>query len=61
MALIAEYNFKCLHCGKIKPLTADHVVPIAKGGTSNIGNIQPLCKACNSSKGTNIVDYRRTQ
>jgi 5-methylcytosine-specific restriction protein A len=33
-----------------KELTMDHVVPIARGGTSSEGNIVPSCKTCNSKK-----------
>ena len=58
-ALCSVYNHRCLCCGKIKKLTADHVVPVSKGGSSNISNIQPLCKSCNSSKGTKTTDYRK--
>jgi 5-methylcytosine-specific restriction endonuclease McrA len=57
--LCKRYHNKCLSCNKKKRLTPDHVIPISKGGTSNISNIQPLCGSCNSSKGTKIVDYRR--
>jgi len=56
--LCKKYHNKCLCCKKCRKLTADHVIPVSKGGTSNIDNIQPLCGPCNSSKGTKIIDYR---
>ena len=56
--LCAKYNQKCLRCKRRRKLTADHVVPFSKGGTSNIDNIQPLCGSCNSKKGIKIIDYR---
>lgn len=59
--LKARYDYACLRCGRQEPeitLTADHVVPIAKGGTSDISNIQPLCRPCNTGKGTKSIDYR---
>ena len=28
----------------------DHVVPVARGGTSAKGNVVPACDACNKSK-----------
>ena len=51
-------GFRCLRCGQKKPLTPDHVVPISKGGTSWLHNIQPLCGPCNSSKHDKYIDYR---
>ena len=58
-ALCKQGHNRCLCCGKRRKLTADHVVPLSKGGTSNIENIQPLCLPCNSSKGTKTIDFRR--
>ena len=58
-ALCKKYHYKCLCCGKRRKLTADHVIPVSKGGTSNIDNIQPLCGPCNSSKRDKTIDYRR--
>jgi 5-methylcytosine-specific restriction endonuclease McrA len=57
-ALKKKYGPNCLACGKRRKLTRDHIVPIKLGGTDHISNIQPLCRSCNSSKGTKIVDYR---
>jgi 5-methylcytosine-specific restriction endonuclease McrA len=53
-----KYKNRCLCCNKRKPLTADHVIPLSRGGTNGIDNIQPLCRSCNSRKGTKTMDYR---
>ena len=57
--LCRECAYRCLCCGKRKKLTADHVIPVSKGGTSNIDNIQPLCGPCNSSKRDGTLDFRK--
>lgn len=56
--LCNQYDNRCLGCGKKKRLTADHVVPVIAGGSSDISNIQPLCNSCNSKKGAKTIDYR---
>jgi len=48
----AEYGNRCAYCGKDRPLTRDHVVPVSKGGTDDIANIIPACQLCNSKKRT---------
>jgi 5-methylcytosine-specific restriction endonuclease McrA len=57
-ALCTVWMNKCLCCGKKRRLTPDHIIPVVKGGTSNISNIQPLCGPCNSAKGIKSTDYR---
>ena len=57
-----QYAYTCPACGKSEPeitLTEDHVIPLSKGGSDYIENIQPLCKSCNSKKHTDITDYRK--
>ena len=53
-----KHNYCCAKCGrnepfknqKCKKLTQDHIIPISKGGTNDIKNIQPLCLRCNCRK-----------
>lgn len=51
------YGRECLACGKDE-VTIDHVIPVSCGGPNEIGNVQPLCGFCNTSKGTKTIDYR---
>lgn len=58
-ALCALYGYRCLSCKAVGVrLTADHVIPVSLGGTSDISNIQPLCGPCNSRKGVLVIDFR---
>jgi len=59
-SLCAQFNNHCVCCGRDDiALTADHVVPLALGGSSYITNIQPLCISCNSRKNDKTIDYRQ--
>lgn len=59
--LCSDFHNQCLDCGSYdKPLTADHVIPLSKGGNNTIDNIQPLCGPCNSRKGVRSIDYRNS-
>jgi hypothetical protein len=44
----------CLKCGSVEKLTIDHIIPITKGGTDFISNLQTLCLFCNISKSNRI-------
>src|SRR5258705_4930013 len=46
-ALVAAHEGRCAYCGKVRPLTADHRVPLERGGKGAITNILPACAPCN--------------
>lgn len=60
-SLLISSNQACMCCGRTfdeTVITADHVIPLACGGTSTIDNIQVLCRNCNSQKHMKTIDYR---
>ena len=53
----AMHGYLCAICGDREPnikLTRDHIVPLWRGGSNFITNIQPLCLPCNARKGISI-------
>lgn len=57
---------RCLRCGAPESqlvggaCVKDHIIPIYVGGSDAIQNLQPMCRNCNSSKGSDQTDYRLT-
>lgn len=41
-------------CGVHQDLTVDHIIPLSRGGTDELSNLQFLCLVHNSSKGDKI-------
>ena len=45
---------RCVQCGSQDELQFDHIIPVARGGSSTIENIQILCGECNRQKSDSI-------
>jgi len=58
MAILRSQKNKCNGCSRTfsgeLPYTRDHIVPLSKGGKLVIGNVQLLCRSCNSIKRDHI-------
>ena len=51
---------RCHYCGTLptpdNPMTADHLIPVVKGGKTEAANYVPACLRCNSGKGAKMAD-----
>ncbi|NJN61740.1 MAG: HNH endonuclease [Coleofasciculaceae cyanobacterium RL_1_1] len=41
---------QCQSCGTSANLQIDHIIPIARGGSNDLSNLQTLCQTCNLRK-----------
>ena len=61
-------SFTCQECGlhplredkpwlpDISQLECDHIIPLARGGQTEMSNLQTLCMKCNRKKGIKVAD-----
>lgn len=40
----------CERCGSTDDLTADHIIPVGRGGPPHTTHLATLCRQCNSAK-----------
>ena len=55
LARFAYFGNRCVKCGTTERLSADHNIPLSRGGTNWAANIVPLCLNCNSAKHTKTL------
>ncbi len=55
-AVLERDEYTCVYCGRRGGrLTLDHVLPVCRGGTSDLSNLVAACVPCNSAKGTRTL------
>lgn len=59
-AVYRRDSYTCIYCGSTDDLTADHVIPRAKGGPDELWNLVTACRKCNGTK-QDKIDVRLTK
>jgi hypothetical protein len=44
-------GWECVSCRTHVDLTVDHIIPVSRGGSDELDNLQTMCRPCNSRKG----------
>jgi hypothetical protein len=52
--LWAKHQARCAICGSARFLEVDHIVPVARGGTSEPSNLRLLCRDCNRAEAARV-------
>jgi hypothetical protein len=61
-AVFERDEWTCVYCGKrTGTLTADHVVPVSRGGSSTLDNLVTACLDCNTAKATRTPEEWQAQ
>lgn len=55
--LLDNIGRMCARCGSLDNIEKDHIIPISKGGSNSIDNLQPLCRSCNARKNAKEANY----
>lgn len=50
IAAMSKSGGRCVACNTTEDLQVDHIMPVSRGGTNDIANLQMLCRDCNASK-----------
>ena len=64
VALLLRSGGRCWYCGTfltLATMTADHLVPVQRGGQAVLDNLVAACRACNTAKGTLSLDIFRAR
>jgi len=59
LSICDDAGWLCVYCGcrlDVETATADHMVPLSRGGANCIENITLACRSCNSKKHDKTVD-----
>lgn len=56
IAAMKKSDSRCVACGTSDDLQVDHILPVSRGGTNDVDNLQMLCQPCNSSKRDKTMD-----
>jgi HNH endonuclease len=54
-AVLVRDGGRCRRCRRAINLEMDHIVPVSKGGKTEEGNLQTLCRRCNRVKSRKLV------